>query len=122
MKETNTKKHKHLTLEDRIEIQSILDRKLTFKAIAKILNKDQTTISKEVKKRMIAKDPDEVVYKNDEGELISKTCVSLNKALLSVTLVSEEDIIVVSRRDSTMPKRLTMLMWNCLVKPEKESP
>jgi len=47
-----SKKNKHMTLEDRIENQECLDHGMTFKAIAKRAGKDQTTISKEVKKHM----------------------------------------------------------------------
>lgn len=44
------KKNKHMTLDDRIEIQECLEKGMTFKAIAKRIRKDQTTVSKEVKK------------------------------------------------------------------------
>jgi len=46
------KKNKHLTLEDRTEIQQCLDHGMTFKAIASRIGKDQTTVSKEVKKHL----------------------------------------------------------------------
>ena len=52
MENENGKKNKHLTLEDRIEIQGCLDKGMTFKSIAKRVGKDQTTISKEVKKHL----------------------------------------------------------------------
>ena len=42
-------KNKHMTLQDRIEIQECLSKGMTFKAIGKRIGKDQTTISKEVK-------------------------------------------------------------------------
>lgn len=45
-------KNKHMTLDDRIEIQTCLDHGMTFKAIAKRIGKDQTTVSKEVKKHI----------------------------------------------------------------------
>ena len=48
----NEKSGKHLTLEDRIEIQECLTHGMTFKAIGKRLGKDQTTISKEVKRHI----------------------------------------------------------------------
>lgn len=47
------KKNKHLTLDDRIEIQSGLQCGMTFKAIARRIEKDSTTISREVKARCI---------------------------------------------------------------------
>lgn len=43
------KKNKHMTLDDRIEIQECLAKGMTFKAIGKLIGKDPTTISKEVK-------------------------------------------------------------------------
>lgn len=46
------KKNKHMTLEDRIEIQECLGKRMTFKEIAERIGKDQTTVSKEVKLHM----------------------------------------------------------------------
>lgn len=48
---------KHLTLEDRNFIEQALNQDMTFKEIAKFLSKDPTTISKEVKKHRIRKEP-----------------------------------------------------------------
>ena len=45
-----TKKNKHMTLNDRIEIEDCLRNGMTFKAIGARIGKDQTTVSKEVKK------------------------------------------------------------------------
>ena len=47
-----TKKNKHLTLEDRTEIQECLNHGMTFKAIGARIGKDQTTVSKEVKRHL----------------------------------------------------------------------
>ena len=44
-----SKKIKHMTLDDRIEIQECLNKGMTFKAIGERIEKDPTTISKEVK-------------------------------------------------------------------------
>lgn len=43
-------KQKHMTIDDRIIISNELSKKTSFKEIALILNKDATTISKEVRK------------------------------------------------------------------------
>ena len=43
------KRNKHMTFDDRIEIQECLNKGMTFKAIAQRIGKDQTTVSKEVK-------------------------------------------------------------------------
>jgi IS30 family transposase len=45
-------KNKHLTLDDRITIQTCLERGETFKSIAVRLEKDPSTISKEVRKHL----------------------------------------------------------------------
>lgn len=47
-----TKKNKHMTLNDRIEIEDCLRNGMTFKAIGARIGKDQTTVSKEVKKHI----------------------------------------------------------------------
>ena len=46
------RKYKHLTFDDRLAIQIGLDKSMTFKTIAKDIGKDQTTVSKEVKKHI----------------------------------------------------------------------
>lgn len=50
--EKNEKKNKHMTLDDRIEIQECLSKGMTFKAIGERIGKNQTTISREVKIHM----------------------------------------------------------------------
>lgn len=47
--EKNEKKYKHLTYEDRLEIQECLAKGMDFKSIGKRIGKDQTTVSKEIK-------------------------------------------------------------------------
>lgn len=48
-------KHKHLTLKDRERIQDCLYNAMSFKAIAKLISKDPSTVSKEIKKNMTVK-------------------------------------------------------------------
>ncbi len=48
----NPGKYKHLTEEDRIEIEDCLRTGVTFKDISRRIGKDQTTISKEIKKHI----------------------------------------------------------------------
>lgn len=43
------KKNKHMTLDDRIEIQECLNKGIAFKKIGERIGKDPTTVSKEVK-------------------------------------------------------------------------
>ena len=45
-------KNKHMTLDDRIEIQECLTKGMTFKAISEKIGKSRTTISREVKLHM----------------------------------------------------------------------
>jgi len=46
-------KHKHLTLDDRIQISTLLDKKQSFKSIGRTLEKDCSSISKEVRNHLI---------------------------------------------------------------------
>lgn len=68
----NTKKNKHMKLEDRIEIQECLAKGMSFKAIARRIGKDATTISREVKLRSVA-------HKNSYSRS-EETCPLLLKA------------------------------------------
>ena len=73
------KKNKHLTLEDRNTIQQCLEHGMTFKAIAAQIGKDQTTVSKEVKKHLefIAS---KVVYRDKFGATLpTPVCPKLLK-------------------------------------------
>lgn len=71
----NTKRngYKHLTKEERIEIQECLSHGMDFKHIAKRINKDQTTISREVKRHI------EVLPARSKAEA-NKVCETLLKA------------------------------------------
>jgi hypothetical protein len=73
------RKHKHLTLEDRIEIQQCLDHGMTFKAIAKRIGKEQTTVSKEIKKHL-SFTASKVIHRDKNGErLPAPVCPKLMK-------------------------------------------
>jgi len=78
---SNDKKNKHMSLEDRIEIQECLGHGMSFKAIAARIGKDQTTVSKEVKKH-VSFTPSSVKRRDkDTGEYIEEGtgCPSLMK-------------------------------------------
>lgn len=49
---TSETKNKHMTLQDRKEIQECLSKRMTFKSIAKRIEKSATTVSREVKGHM----------------------------------------------------------------------
>ena len=55
MTDSNSTKNKHLTQDERLEIQDCLNHGMTFKSIAARIGKDQTTISKEVKRHISVK-------------------------------------------------------------------
>lgn len=80
MTDLTSSKNKHLTLEERQEIQDCLNHGMTFKAIAARVGKDQTTISKEVKKHLKAY-PATVKGNRSDGTSIENTvCPKLLKA------------------------------------------
>jgi IS30 family transposase len=45
--------NKHLTLDNRIDIEAMLKHKTTFNQIGKVLDKDSSTISKEIRSRLL---------------------------------------------------------------------
>lgn len=53
----NSPNQKHLTLEDRAFIEQALKQEMSFKEIGKFLSKDPSTISKEIKKHRIMREP-----------------------------------------------------------------
>ena len=65
--------YKHLTKEERVEIQECLSHGMDFKNIARRINKDQTTISREVKRHI------EVLPARSSAEA-GRVCESLLKA------------------------------------------
>jgi IS30 family transposase len=73
-------KNKHLTLDDRGEIAECLDKGMTFKAIARRIGKDPTTVSKEVKKHLIATKPGEGSRNIENPLLDGRGCPRLLKA------------------------------------------
>lgn len=80
MTDLKTTRNKHLTLETRIEIQGCLDHGMTFKAIGSRIGKDQTTISKEVKKHITVRATN-CIKRNEQGEeLPHEPCPLLLKA------------------------------------------
>ena len=80
MTDLDSKKNKHMTLDDRIEIQECLNHGMTFKAIAGRIGKDQTTISKEVKKH-ISTNPGTVKRTDGAGNpLAPEVCPELLRA------------------------------------------
>ena len=80
MPDLRTTKHKHLTLDDRQEIHECLDKGMTFKAIAKRIRKDQTTISKEIKKHLAIQPLSVSRTRADGSPIEERRCSLLLKA------------------------------------------
>lgn len=81
MSDLNSKKNKHMSLDDRIEIQNCLDHGMTFKAIAMRIGKDQTTVSKEVKKHITFNPGASLTITNESGSPVAvQTCPQLLKS------------------------------------------
>ena len=75
-----SKKNKHLTADDRQEIMECLDKGMTFKAIARRVGKDPTTISKEVKKHLAITETSVKTTKYDGVPIEERRCPSLLKS------------------------------------------
>ena len=74
-------KHKHLTLDDRQEIMECLDKNIAFKAIARRIGKDPTTVSKEVKKHLELREAPAAKTITSDGTVIDeRRCPLLLKA------------------------------------------
>ena len=73
-------KNKHLDLETRNGIQVCLDHGMTFKAIGRRIGKDQTTVSKEVKKHITVRASNYVRRNEQRKELPHEPCPLLLKA------------------------------------------
>ncbi len=81
MSDSNSIKNKHMNLDDRIEIQKCLDLGMTFKAIARRIAKDQTTVSKEVKKHITVNTSDLPIKTDHNGKPVATSpCPQLLKA------------------------------------------
>ena len=80
MPDLMTTKSKHLTLDDRMEVQECLNKGMTYKAIGKRIGKDQTTVSKEVKKHLVVKESGVKRKKEDGTPMEPVVCPALVKA------------------------------------------
>lgn len=75
---SNTK-GKHLTLENRIDIQTCLDKKMTFKETGKFIDKDPSTVSKEVKRHIVVRPTTILRFAEDGSPLVTPPCPLLLK-------------------------------------------
>jgi IS30 family transposase len=63
----------HLTLDQRIEIQECLSHSMSFKDIGKRIGKDQTTVSREVKRHIVIRQTT-VIRTAKDGKTVSEPC------------------------------------------------
>ena len=80
MPDLTGKKNKHLTFDDRIEIQEGLNRGETFKAIAARIDKAQTSVSREVKRHLVSKEATIKRMKEDGTPCETPPCPRLLRA------------------------------------------
>ena len=80
MPDLNIAKNKHLTTDDRQEIMECLDKGMSFKSIARRTGKAQTTISREVKKRLTVQASSVKRTMADGTPCAEKPCPALLKA------------------------------------------
>ena len=74
-----SQQYQHLTMEQRIEIQQCLSHSMSFKNIGKRIGKDQTTVSREVKRHIVIKQTT-VTRTAKDGTPTNKPCELLLKA------------------------------------------
>jgi IS30 family transposase len=73
------KTYQHITFEQRIEIQECLSHGMSFKDIGRRVGKDQTTVSREVKRHIVIR-KSSIVKTDKEGKIVSEICKYLMKA------------------------------------------
>ena len=71
-------KNKHLTLEDRLTIQHMLDEHHTFREIGYVLGKDPSTISKEVRRHLHLVANSFTIH-DEAGHVLNSECPLLKK-------------------------------------------
>ena len=80
MNSYDAKRNKHLTQEDRQEIQACLGRGMTFKTIGARIKKAATTVSREVFNRRIVKESSVKWLDNNGQPVTGRDCPRLKKA------------------------------------------
>jgi transposase, IS30 family len=80
MTDLTNRKNKHMALDDRLEIQDCLNHGVSFKAIAQRIGKDQTTVSKEVKKHLTVIPAPTKQYDRNGNPSETPPCPNLLKA------------------------------------------
>ena len=76
-------KQKHLTLDERITIAQRLSHGMSFKAIGRRIGKDQTTISKEIKRHIVL-EPTGVFRTDCDGKPVNELLWTLPETTLEI--------------------------------------
>ena len=108
-------KHKHLTLSDRIEIELGITQGSSFRKIASIIEKDPSTVSKEIKKHLVVK-------QLDKHEKLSP-CECSHRIVVTIALLSVINVDIVNnfttlsmRNDNMRLNYLILVKVLCLIR------
>ena len=99
-------KHKHLTLSDRIEIELGITQGSSFRKIASIIEKDPSTVSKEIKKHLVVK-------QLDKHEKLSR-CECSHRIVVTIALLSVINVDIVNNF-TTLSMRNDNMRLNYLI-------
>lgn len=113
-----SRKNKHLTIEDRNEIQQCLDHGMTYKSIAARIRKDQTTVSKEVKKHLTYT-ASKVTHRDNTGkELPPPVCPKLLRTPFVCNPCEKKDTIAHFKSKSILLNLPNRSMKPCSLRRE----
>ena len=93
---------KYLTYDQRLEIQAGLKESLSFGAIAKKINKDRTTVAKEIKRNLIIKKTGYSVWpynackhrKNCNKSKVCDECIDKNHTIVNDICMNPIDVLL----------------------------
>ena len=99
------RKNKHLTLDERIDIQNDLNKNLSFKAIGAHLGKDCTTISKEIRNHILFAKKGAPYRKFNDCALIMEIFVKparVNKSINAVHAVGVLNSVLITKNKNVL--------------------
>jgi len=102
MPDKTTKKYKHLTFDEREEIQGCLNHGMTFKAIGQRIGKDQTTISKEVKRHLVSQPLEHRAFDREGNPLPPEPCPRHLKSPFCCNPCEQKHRLRVSKKTGTV--------------------
>ena len=93
--------HSHLTLSDRIYIEQALERRMKFKDIALFIEKDPTTVSKEIRRHRIAKESERKTALCENRSICTKNICAARA--ISISSVGNAPCIIANLTVKTTP-------------------